>query len=185
MAVPEKSADVVSWNYYLKTLLKARSSLTVEKKGIPSLLCPFCTGARIYVVAQYTDQGTDLKLTCKKKPVSFQQGSISVSGCTDTSTSTSQGGRTSSPRLLILAAAPQVAAVSRYARPPLQVLTEHNVFSIQPVAFGARNEKLTPVGTWTTVCLGVENGKIQKAYNLRLPKTDGRHVSHRKELLLL
>lgn len=107
-----------------------------------------------------------------------------MSGCTDTSTGTSEGGKNKQSMAVILAAAPQGVSVSWYARPLLQVLTKHNVFSIQPVTFGACNEKLTAVGTWTTVCLGVKNGKVQKAYNLRLPKTEGTHISHRKELLL-
>lgn len=51
----EEPAHVVSLNYYLKTLLKAQFSLSMEKKGVSSSLC---TGTRFYV--QYTNQGIDL-----------------------------------------------------------------------------------------------------------------------------
>lgn len=51
----EELANVVSLNYYLKTLLKAQFPLILEKKGVPSSLC---TGTRIYV--RYTNRGTDL-----------------------------------------------------------------------------------------------------------------------------
>lgn len=57
----------------------------------------------------------------------------------------------------------------------LQLLTKHNVFPIQPITLGARDEELAAVGTRATVCLGVENGKIQ-LYSFRLAKTKGRHI---------
>lgn len=113
--------------------------------------------------------------------VSFHQWSISVSGCTNTSAGTNDGEGTSSAWLFIPAAVSQSASTSQYSRPAWQILTEHNMFPIQPVTFGARNEKLTAVSTWTTVCLGVENVKIQ---NYDFPKLKAK-ISHIRKICCL